>query len=96
MADGQNRDRQTIAHSSVGPVRESPLRGGARRRKPKKCFQDPAAQVDVIGGMLHKVERMLALVKETGADIQIINGLVPGRVKEALLGKKVVGTFVRK
>ena len=54
-----------------------------------------SAEVDVTGGMLHKVERMLGLSQETGADVVIINGGAPGRLRDALLGKKVVGTIVR-
>ncbi len=54
-----------------------------------------SSAVDVTGGMLHKVERMLDLAKETGADVVIVNGSVPGRVKDALLGKKVLGTVVK-
>jgi len=54
-----------------------------------------SADVDVTGGMLHKVERMLDLAHETGAEVVIINGSVPGRLKDALLGKKVRGTIVR-
>ena len=51
--------------------------------------------IDVTGGMLHKVERVLAIAKESGAEVLIINGSVPGRVKDALLGKKVIGTRIR-
>ncbi len=54
-----------------------------------------SSSVDVTGGMLHKVERMLDLARETGAEVVIINGSVPGRLRDALLGKKVVGTTVR-
>jgi len=49
---------------------------------------------DVTGGMLHKVERMLEIA-ESGAEIKIINGLVEGRLKKALLGEDVPGTLVR-
>lgn len=54
-----------------------------------------SSDVDVTGGMLHKVERMLDLSNQTGADVVIVNGSVPGRLRDALLGKKVVGTVVR-
>lgn len=50
--------------------------------------------IDVTGGMLHKVERMLRVAKESGAEVLIVNGSKPGRVRDALLGKKVVGTIV--
>ena len=45
---------------------------------------------DVTGGMVHKVERAM----EMGAPVRIINGLVPGRLHEALTGQEVVGTEV--
>lgn len=50
--------------------------------------------VDVTGGMLRKVELMLALAKK-GVETKIIGGTAPGRIKDALLGKKVVGTTIR-
>lgn len=52
--------------------------------------------VDVTGGMRHKVERALSLAEETGISTQIVNGLAEGRLKEAMLGKKVSGTVVHK
>jgi isopentenyl phosphate kinase len=49
---------------------------------------------DVTGGMRHKVESMLSLAKKTKAQIIIVNGLVPGRLRDAMLGKSVVGTKI--
>ena len=49
--------------------------------------------IDVTGGMKHKVEKMLELA-EKGLPSQIINGLVPGNLKKALLGEKVKGTII--
>ena len=49
---------------------------------------------DVTGGMLHKVESMLSLAKKSEAQIIIVNGLVPGRLRDAMLGRKVVGTRI--
>ncbi|MCD6381681.1 MAG: hypothetical protein J7L43_01740, partial [Candidatus Aenigmarchaeota archaeon] len=49
--------------------------------------------IDVTGGMKHKVEKMLELA-EKGIKSQIINGLVPGNLKKALLDKKVKGTII--
>jgi len=37
---------------------------------------------------------MLSLAKKTKAEVVIINGLVPGRLHDAMLGKKVVGTRI--
>ncbi len=45
---------------------------------------------DVTGGMLHKVERCL----ELGAPTLILNGLVPDRLRLALLGESVPGTRI--
>lgn len=52
--------------------------------------------VDVTGGMLHKVEQALFLHKKTGITTQIICGNKPGNLKKAILGKKVLGTFIGK
>ncbi len=49
--------------------------------------------VDVSGGMLHKVEECLGLAK-LGITSQIISGMVPGRVSDAMLGKKIIGTTI--
>ncbi len=53
-----------------------------------------AKGVDVTGGMLHKVEEALVLSEKIKVKTQIINGLVPGRLKMAILGKEVIGTRV--
>lgn len=50
--------------------------------------------VDVSGGMLHKVEECLALTS-LGIVSQIISGMVPGRIRDAILGKKVKGTTIK-
>lgn len=49
--------------------------------------------VDVSGGMLHKVEECLELAK-LGVKSQIVSGMVAGRVREVLTGKKVKGTTI--
>jgi isopentenyl phosphate kinase len=53
-----------------------------------------AAGVDVTGGMLHKVERLLDLAAQ-GVPGLILNGAVPGRLRSALRGEDVVGTVIR-
>lgn len=53
-----------------------------------------SAGVDVSGGMLHKVEECLALTK-LGIVSQIISGMVPGRIRDAIMGKKVKGTTIK-
>jgi len=53
-----------------------------------------AAGVDVTGGMLQKVEYLLALATR-GVPGLILNGDVPGRLRQALEGEAVVGTVIR-
>ena len=55
-------------------------------------FGQPEGE-DVTGGMRHKVERMLKMAAE-GSETIIVTGLEPGRVREAVLGRPVVGTRV--
>ncbi len=50
--------------------------------------------VDVSGGMLHKVEECLALSK-MGIVSQIVSGMIPNRVRDAIIGKKVRGTTIK-
>lgn len=50
--------------------------------------------VDVSGGMQHKVEECLELAK-FGIVSQIVNGMVIGRVRDAILGQKVEGTTIK-
>lgn len=50
--------------------------------------------VDVSGGMLHKVEECLELTT-IGIVSQIVSGMVPGRVREAIMGKIVKGTTIK-
>jgi len=50
--------------------------------------------VDVSGGMLHKVEECLEVAK-LGITSQIVSGMKPGRVRDAIIGKKVKGTTIK-
>jgi isopentenyl phosphate kinase len=50
-----------------------------------------SASVDVTGGMMGKVERLMG----AGSDVLIVNGNVPGRVEKALSGSAVRGTIVK-
>ena len=52
-------------------------------------------KVDVTGGMRTKVMGMHEMVSIRGAEGIIINGKVPGRIRDALLGRDVPGTIVR-
>jgi isopentenyl phosphate kinase len=51
---------------------------------------------DVTGGMLHKVEESLELVKKLDTKVYILSGLVSGNLKKAILGKFVLGTIIGK
>lgn len=53
-----------------------------------------ASGVDVTGGMLHKVEEALTLVKKHKIETMIINGGKTGNLTSALLGKRVLGTRI--
>jgi len=50
-----------------------------------------SSSTDVTGGMLGKVERLLGLEAKT----LVINGNKPGRIRDALLLKKVRGTVIK-
>ncbi|GAB4307634.1 MAG: isopentenyl phosphate kinase [Promethearchaeota archaeon] len=52
-----------------------------------------SSSTDVTGGMLHKVQTLLALALE-GVPSLVVNGRVPGRLRDALLGNEVVGTRI--
>jgi isopentenyl phosphate kinase len=49
---------------------------------------------DVTGSMRRKLDLMFEMAKP-GCKVQIVNGLVPGRLADALRGKPVVGTIVK-
>ena len=54
-----------------------------------------AKNIDVTGGMIHKVEEALVLIKEKKIKIQIINGTKNDILKSAIVGKKkITGTFI--
>ena len=50
--------------------------------------------IDVTGGMLLKVEKCLELAG-TGAQCEIVNGLKPGNLQNALSGQSGLGTIIR-
>lgn len=53
-----------------------------------------SASVDVTGGMLEKVRTMLSLTQELpGLKAVIFSGMIPGQVKQALLGQEM-GTII--
>jgi len=53
-----------------------------------------AKEVDVTGGMLHKVEEALSLAKKLKIQITIINGNIKGNLKKAILAKKITSTLI--
>lgn len=53
-----------------------------------------AKNVDVTGGMLHKVEESLKLAKEMGIQTLIVNGTKKGELERAVLGQNISGTLV--
>ncbi|PJB99294.1 MAG: uridylate kinase [Candidatus Nealsonbacteria bacterium CG_4_9_14_0_8_um_filter_35_12] len=59
-----------------------------------KKYLTESAGIDITGGMFHKVERMLELIK-IGVKTEIINGRKEGYLRKALLGQKVRGTIIK-
>ena len=49
---------------------------------------------DVTGSMQRKLDLMFQIAN-SGCPVEIVNGLVPGRLADALLGKSVIGTKVK-
>ncbi|RKY70956.1 MAG: hypothetical protein DRP97_02845 [Candidatus Latescibacterota bacterium] len=79
------------------------LKGGVKPIIPlitKKNFEqiksvvNGSRGVDVTGGMIHKVEECLKLAKQ-GVESWIVSGIIKGRVRDLLMGKKVVGTMIK-
>ncbi|MBU5557470.1 MAG: isopentenyl phosphate kinase [Candidatus Aenigmatarchaeota archaeon] len=58
-----------------------------------KKYLGGAAGIDVTGGMLHKIERLLELAK-LGIESEIVNAGRPDCLKRALLGEKGLGTII--
>lgn len=61
---------------------------------PSEVAAGGSAGVDVTGGMGGKLEAMLAVSEH--AECRVINGLVEGRLAEALKGGDVLGTRIRR
>lgn len=53
-----------------------------------------AKEVDVTGGMLHKVKEALSLAKKLKIEVIIINGNINGNLKKTILGKKITSTLI--
>ncbi|MBL7206464.1 MAG: isopentenyl phosphate kinase family protein [Candidatus Aenigmarchaeota archaeon] len=59
----------------------------------KKCLSG-SDNIDVTGGMIHKVEQALELA-ENGIKTQIISGLKEDNLKRAILGEEGLGTTIK-
>lgn len=59
-----------------------------------KDYLAESSGIDVTGGMKQKVGKLIEMAN-LGVECSIINGNVPGRLKDALLGKEVMCTAVR-
>lgn len=51
-------------------------------------------EVDVTGGMLHKVLESLEIAEKLNLETVIINGLIKGSLKKGILGEKTSGTVI--
>jgi isopentenyl phosphate kinase len=61
----------------------------------KKWLGGSRAAADVTGGMLGKVAKLREIAAiSKNSEIIVVNGLAAGRVHDALLGKRVVGTVI--
>jgi isopentenyl phosphate kinase len=54
-----------------------------------------ALSTDVTGGMLGKI-REAGTAVEAGVEVQLVNALKPGVVRDALRGEKVACTWLRR
>lgn len=74
------KDRKARLIGSISKDEFSELRFGI----------EGSSSTDVTGGMLRKIERLV----ELGTRTLVLNGNVPGRVRDALLGGEVKGTVI--
>ena len=63
-------------------------------RDTQLTITDNENQIDVTGGMMGKINELLALADE-GTESQIINAEVEGNIQQAVSGQKVKGTLIR-
>jgi isopentenyl phosphate kinase len=101
IARGRKVERIVVAGTEDGVWRDYPEKKGVFGEITPRNFEAARRSlrgsecVDVTGGMLDKVEELLAMSGEAGAPAVIVNGNAPGRLASAILGKKVAGTLVR-
>jgi isopentenyl phosphate kinase len=72
----------------------APDEGPIPEIRPGECVAFNSKDTDVTGSMQRKLELMFNIARQ-GCEVQIVNGLVPGRLAEALRAEPVVGTVVR-
>ena len=77
-----NPDAQLVKDLSVSSLSDIEIRSAS-------------SAYDVTGGMIKKLEEILSVVKK-GAVVYVVNGFFPDRVRDALLGRKVIGTVIRR
>ena len=66
----------------------------ANFRKIKKQIGE-SEDVDVTGGMLHKVKESLKIASKFGLEAAVINGTVSGQLAKAIAGEKFNGTIIK-
>ncbi|MEE8402745.1 MAG: isopentenyl phosphate kinase, partial [Candidatus Hydrothermarchaeaceae archaeon] len=100
LAEKFKADRVIFAADVDGIYDKNPRRFDDAKLIPKIASDDKdvlnsikTREGDVTGGMKGKVMEIIALA-EKGTPSQIINALVPGRLKKALAGEDVTGTLV--
>lgn len=100
LAEKLKADRVIFAADVDGIYDRNPTKFDDAKLIPKIASDDKdvlnglkTREGDVTGGMKGKVKEIIALA-ERGTPSQIINAMVPGRLKKALSGEKVTGTLV--
>lgn len=61
----------------------------------KVVFSSAGRRYNVTGSMQSKVKLLYEISKASSATCQIVNANVPGRVRDAILGKQVTSTMIR-
>ena len=77
-----NREARLIQRMTAADVRTLIQEGG-----------ESTQGFDVTGQMIGKLKEMLPAI-EKGIRVVIVNGRIPGRVSEALKGRRVIGTII--
>ncbi|MEM3661930.1 MAG: hypothetical protein QXG73_03825, partial [Candidatus Micrarchaeaceae archaeon] len=52
-------------------------------------------KIDVTGGMHSKLKFLYSISRKYGSTCQIVNATVPGRLRDALMGKPVISTIIK-